>query len=227
MSTSLSRLSVFALSSFASEVIEYSDQKAPGLVANHPLLTVLKSDYALLFAALGKLTYSGKGKEVAQADVNRREMYLSLRFVLRGYAKAKGHSGQKAAKELLRLFDLKGKKVFQDSYLVKSNDMTHLVAALSKPEQLARIEALGLAELVALLKEACAAFDEKYYAQIAANAELHSAPSATSLRKQLELSLRNYLSYIKAMSTVDDNWNLFYHYSEEVAKHLSKGRKNE
>ena len=224
MKTNLSRLSVGSLGFFCMEVIDYSDKTAAELVANHPLLTSLKNEYGAFKASIDKQAYSGKGKVVAKANATRTDLYLSVRLVLRGYAKAQGFSGQKEARELLKLFVVKGKNVSKNNYNEKSTDLYILLRELSKPEQIARIEKLGLTEMIQLLEKGYNDFEDKVGELNSANAELRGLPTATKLRTPLEKSLRNYLNFVKAMSSVDERWESAYYFVQEVAP-TSRSRK--
>ena len=99
-----------------------------------------------------------------------------------------------------------------------------LLRELSKPEQIARIEKLGLTEMIQLLEKAYNDFEDKVGEQTSANAELRGLPTATKLRKPLEKSLRNYLNFVKAMSSVDERWESAYYFVQEVAP-TSRSRK--
>lgn len=226
MKITLSRISVSGLTFMCEEIIRYSETTAQELTLNHPLLEVLKTEFEKYYAVFGKKAYSGKGKMVAEANTNRTDMYLAARLVLRGYSKAKGFSGQTDAQQLLTLFRLKGKKVFQESYLSKSADMTHLALQLQLPENKERAERLHFTEIMELLISAINDFEVQYNDQIGANAELHSQPSATSLRKDIESALGNYMNVIKAMKSVNEDWEKFYLYVQEIAKSLRVSPQN-
>ncbi|MEI6752730.1 MAG: DUF6261 family protein [Paludibacter sp.] len=226
MKITLSRISVSGLTFMCEEIIRYSETTANVLMGNHPLLDVLKTEFGKYYAVFGKKAYSGKGKQVAEANTNRTDMYLAARLVLRGYSKAKGFGGQTDAQQLLALFRLKGKKVFQESYLSKSADMTHLARQLQLPENKERAERLHFIEIMELLITAINHFETQYNDQIGANAELHSQPSATSMRKELESVLGNYLNLIKAMKSVNEDWGKFYLYVQEVAKSVKASPQN-
>lgn len=224
MKTNLSRLSVISLSAFCSQLLDYYDRNATALIENHPLVESLRVEHDQFWAVMNKRAYSGKGKEVAKANALRIERYMAVRMVLRGMSKATGFSGQADAKELLKLFVLKGKKVFQDSYFSKTMDFNHVLSELATPEQHERVVRLGIAEMIELMGEGFTTFETKMDEQFSANAELRGLPTATKLRKPLEKSLRNYLNFVKAMSSVDERWESAYYFVQEVAP-TSRSRK--
>ena len=76
---------------------------------------------------------------------------------------------------------------------------------------------MGLTSVFDELVAAQQAFKSIYLEQSEANASLRVTPSASSLRKRLENSIRNYLQFVRAMKDVD-GWSLLYAELNELAK---------
>jgi hypothetical protein len=95
--------------------------------------------------------------------------------------------------------------------------MKKLIEELEKPETLNKLSALNLETIFNQLKTAQADFEAIYAEQAEANADLRQLPSASAIRKNLEVALKNYLNLLTAMKSVE-NWKLIYADINEIVK---------
>lgn len=79
MKITLTTLTTKNLATLAQRIINSSQTGNHTIVENHPLLLALISSYEKYDAVYAKLTYSGKGKEVATADKERDAAFSSLK----------------------------------------------------------------------------------------------------------------------------------------------------
>ncbi len=217
MTISLARQSTKSLATLASRLIEISKKSEHAVVLNHPLLAALILSYAAYDAVYGKSIYSGKGKEVADADNLRDETFAGLKFILIGYAKISMHPRCNDARELNGIIEKYGIDLDRYTYAEESAAMKKLLEDFEKPENAAKFNLLSLTEVLTLLKTQHARFEELFSEQVQANAGLRQMESASSLRSSLESALRNYLGMVKAMKVLDD-WKALSAEVDEVLK---------
>ena len=86
------------------------------------------------------------------------------------------------------------------------------------PNNQSKLRTVGLDMTYEELKRKQMDFERLYSEQIEANAELRMEKSASSLRKDLENTLRNYLKYIDAMKSVPNYKELYYELNELLKK---------
>ncbi len=87
MKITLSKLSTKDLATLAQRTINVSDSGTYAVITAHPLLAELKLKYADYDAVYAKQIYSGKGKDVANADKERDTSFSNLKGFLNGYRK--------------------------------------------------------------------------------------------------------------------------------------------
>lgn len=222
MKISLTTLSTKTLATFAERVINSSQSGRYTVVENHPLLKKVVAEFALYQKVYGKLTYSGKGKDVAQMDKDRDEAFTALRNYLKGAAGLKKAAGNTDAVALFAIFENFGKGITEMSYADETAQLKKLFSELDKPENTPKFQTLNLADAYAELKQLQQDFEGVYANQAEANTDLRSLPSASSIRKRLEKALRNYIDLLTSMKDEDGWQNIYLEISE-----LAKGVKND
>ncbi len=218
MKLNISKLHTTALATLAQNVIDASKSGDYTLVVqNHPLLLAVEEEYAIYQKVYSKLTFSGKGKEVAELDKTRDSLFFGIKKIVQGYAKAVTLPESEVAQQLLQPIDFYGKNMSQLSYLDETAQILKLIEQLESDEYATQVEQLHLTNVVAELKRVQAEFQTLYNQQAEANAELHSLPSASAIRKDLEEALKSYFKLLDAMKTLDD-WKMIYEDINELVK---------
>lgn len=217
MKITLTNLSTKNLATLAQRTINSSQSGNYTIVENHPLLLALATSYATYDAVYTKLTYSGKGKEVATADKERDVAYSTIKAFLNGYRKLQFAANNADAKVLYTIFKQFGLNIDTLSYSAQTAQLKKLIEELEKPENTQRLENLAITPAFNDLKTKHEAFETIFAEQAEANADLRTSASASSTRKELEQRLRSYLSLITAMKDVPD-WSNLYHDLNEIVK---------
>ena len=217
MKINLSRINTKNLATLAQRLINSSKTGEYTIVDGHPLLLALETSYNDYDAIYTKQTYSGKGKEVAQADKERDMAFANMKAFLNGYRKLNSMKNYQDAEELYAVFKKFGLRLDIMSYSAQSAQLKKLIEELEKPENTLRIKNLLLVPAFTELKTKHDAFEVLYAEQAEANADLRNLPSATSVRKNLEKALRAYINLITAMKDLPD-WSILYHELNEIVK---------
>lgn len=218
MKTSLSALNAKNLATLAVRVIAVSSKpEYETLVKTHPLLLSLQEEYTVYDAVYLKQTYSGMGKEVADADERRDIYFRGLRNIVAGYALLTGNSLQPDAAKLYDIIEQVGANLNRLSYSEETARMRKLVEEFEKSENIEHVKKLYLTEVVASLTLAQQQFESVFAIQTQANALLRQKQSASSIRKELESALRNYLNMITALRHVPV-WKPLYGELNELTK---------
>ena len=136
---------------------------------------------------------------------------------MKGYARMSGQPLAADAEVLYALIRRYGVDLYLRSYSNQTENIDKLIEELEKTEHADRLAALGLTSVFDELVAAQQAFKSIYLEQSEANASLRVTLSASSLRKRLENSIRNYLQFVHAMKDVD-GWSLLYAKLNELAK---------
>lgn len=217
MKINLRRLSTKNLATLAQRIINSSQSGNYTIVENHPLLLALTTSYATYDAVYTKLTYSGKGKEVATADKERDDAFSSIKAFLNGYRKLSFAANHTDAEALYTIFKQFGLNLGTLSYSAQTAQLKKLIEALEMPENTQRIDNLAITPAFNDLKTKHEAFETIFAEQAEANADLRTIASATATRKELEQSVRSYLSLVTAMKDVPD-WSKLYYDLNEIVK---------
>lgn len=217
MKINLARLSTKNLATLVERVINSSQSGNYTLIQQHPLFTALQTSYQKYDAVYTKLTYSGKGKEVAEADKARDEAFSSMKAFLNGYRKLPSATYQLYAESLYQTFKTYGLNIDRLSYSEQSAQMKKLIEALLQPENISKMSDLGLSTAFNQLKSKHESFETLFAEQAEANADLRDLTSASALRKELERTLRLYIDYITVMKEVPEYTKL-YHDLNEIVK---------
>ena len=217
MKISLAKLSTKDLATLAERTINSSQTGNYTVIANHELLQEIKKEYTDYQKVYSKLTYSGKGQSVAEADATRDKIYSGIKTYLKGFNKLSGLPGHQDAIALYQIFKNYGLDLDRLSYSAETAQMNKLIEELDKPEILSKITELNLITIFNQLKTAQTDFEAIYSEQAEANAELRQLPSASTIRKNLESAIKNYLALLTAMKNVD-NWKLIFADINEIVK---------
>lgn len=217
MKITLTSLSTKNLATLVQRILNSSQNGNYTIVANHPLLLTLNSSYLTYDGVYSKLTYSGKGKEVAIADKERDVAFGNLKAFLNGYRKLPSAVNQQDAETLYAVFKTFGLNIDGLSYSAETAQLKKLIEALEKPENIQKITNLNLTAAFNDLKTKHEAFEVIFAEQAEANADLREMSSASSTRKELEQALRSYLNLVTAMKDVPE-WRKLYHDLNEIVK---------
>jgi hypothetical protein len=217
MKTGLTTLSTKNLATLTLRVINASKSNKFQAVENHPLLLAVEDKYKLYDRVYSKLTFSGKGDEVAVADQRRDKPFTNIRGFLKGVAGMDSLPNQQAAIDVLAVFKTFGTEIDKLNYSEETAQMRKLIEALETETMQANLTALNILPAFAELKQAQADFEAIYAEQSEANAELRMMPSATVARKDLEKALRSYLNLLSAMQDLEE-WAGIYAEINELLK---------
>lgn len=217
MKITLTALSTKNLATLAQRIINSSQSGNYTIIEGHPLLMALATSYSTYDAVYTKLTYSGKGKEVAAADKERDAAFSSIKAFLNGYRKLPFAANHTDAEALYTIFKQFGLNLDTLSYSAQTAQLKKLIEELEKPENTQRIENLTITTAFNDLKTKHQAFETVFAEQAEANADLRTIASASSTRKELEQRLRSYFSLITAMKDMPD-WSKLYYDLNEIVK---------
>ncbi|MEG0917445.1 MAG: DUF6261 family protein [Myroides sp.] len=217
MKITLTSLSTKNLATLAQRIINSSQSGNYTIIEGHPLLMALATSYSTYDAVYTKLTYSGKGKEVAAADKERDAAYSSIKAFLNGYRKLPFAANHTDAEALYTIFKQFGLNLDTLSYSAQTAQLKKLIEELEKPENIQRIENLTITTAFNDLKTKHQAFETVFAEQAEANADLRTIASASSTRKELEQRLRSYFSLITAMKDMPE-WSKLYYDLNEIVK---------
>lgn len=217
MKITLTALSTKNLATLAQRIINSSQSGNYTIIEGHPLLLALATSYSTYDAVYTKLTYSGKGKEVAAADKERDAAFSSIKAFLNGYRKLPFAANHTDAEALYTIFKQFGLNLDTLSYSAQTAQLKKLIEELEKPENMQRIENLTITTAFNDLKTKHQAFETVFAEQAEANADLRTIASASSTRKELEQRLRSYFSLITAMKDMPE-WSKLYYDLNEIVK---------
>lgn len=209
MKITLGRLGTIDLATLANRTIEASENGKYTMVHQHPLLEILKAEYADYQKVYTKLHSSGMGRTIEAADAERDSLFGEVRNYLEGVAGLRRAPGKEAAGALLKVFEHYGKGLSKMSYSTESGRLKNLLLDLEQPENQAHVKTLKLESYIAELQTLQQQFEELFGQQSEANAELRELPAATAVRRELELALRNYFDLLEAMKSVPE-WKMLH-----------------
>jgi len=217
MKITLRKLSTKDLATLVQRTINTSESGNYFVITGHPLLAELKLKYADYDAVYTKMTFSGKGNDVANSDNARDIAYTTLKAFLNSYRRMPTLAGCQSAEELYQIFKLFGLNLDRMSYSSQTAQMKKLIEELEKPVNSQKLKALQLETAFGEMKDKQTAFEAIFAEQAGANADLRNQKSATGIRKELEKTLKTFLSLLTAMKDVAD-WQLFYNDVNELVK---------
>lgn len=217
MKISLQKLSTKNLATFAQRVLSSSKSGNYKIVENHPLLDILEKKYVQYDEIYTKQTYSKMGKLVAEADEKRDKSFVAIKNFLWGYQQVSSAPNADKAKDLYETLKQFGTNIDRLNYAEETAQLKKLIEEFDKTENKEKLTALSLTTAFDELKAYQKSFETIFAEQAEANAELRKLPSATSIRKELEKSLKAYLDFLSAMQSLTD-WNALYLDINELAK---------
>lgn len=217
MKITLSKLSTKDLATLSQRIINSSESGNFPVISNHPLLTDLKTMFADYDEVYTKQIYSGKGVNVAEADRERDNAFRVLKNFLNGYRKMTTLSNYQFAEDVFQIFRLYGIDMDKESYSRQTAQMKKLIEDLEKPENIQKLHALSLTTAFNDMKSKHEAFEIIFAEQAVANANLRLMKSATAIRRDLEKTIKSFLSLITAMKDIQD-WKLLYADINELIK---------
>lgn len=217
MKIALSRLSTKDLATLSQRIINTSESGKYPVIDNHPLLAELKTKYADYDDVYTKMTFSGKGNDVAASDRERDLSFSTVKKFLNGYRQMNTLPNYQAAEDLYQIFKQFGLDLDRMSYSSQTAQMKKLIEELEKTKNYQKINDLKIKAAFEDMKDKQTAFEEIFAVQAGANADLRNQKSASGIRRDLEQSLKAFLNLITAMKDVPD-WQLFYADVNELVK---------
>lgn len=220
MKISLKQVKTKDLATLAERTISSSQSGNYKMAEGHSLLQKVINEYNEYKQVYSKLSYSGKGKSVAEADSHRDRIYSGIKTYLAGFRILTDLEGHTEAMALYEVFKKYGLDLDRMSYSSQTAQLNKLLIELNAEPNKAKIATLKLTSHVALLQQAQTNFETLYAEQAEANAELSNLPSATAIRKKLENALKNYFNFLTAMKDEED-WGLLYEDIRQIVKGIS------
>ncbi|AFR35119.1 DUF6261 family protein [Riemerella anatipestifer] len=217
MKITLRKLNTKDLATLAQRVINSSTNGKYKIAESLPLLTELEEMYQIYDGAYTKLTFSGKGKAVAQADKERDEIYKNLKAFLVGYRRLALAPHSADADALYKVLEGFGIDIDRLSYSAETAQMKKLIEALDEKENKDRLGRLGISAVLDDMKAKQTTFETLFAEQAEANAELRQVASASSLRRDLEQRLKTYLDFVTIMKKRAE-WSALYADLNELVK---------
>lgn len=217
MKIALTKLSTKDLATLAQRIITNIQSGKYPVISNHPLTVTLQTSYNEYDVVYTKQIYSGKGKDVATADLERDIAYNSLKAFLNGYRKLQSAPNSQSAEDLYSVFKTFGLDLDRLSYSSQTAQMKKLIEALESPDNQQKIALLSVTTAFANMKTKHEAFETVFGEQAEANADLRQMTSASAIRKDLEKNLKTYLNMLTAMKDVS-GWELLYNDTNELVK---------
>jgi hypothetical protein len=223
MQITLSRLSNSVLGSLADQSISISKKAKYTAVKDHPLLVALETEFAGYITVFGKSAFSGLGSSVEKADMKRDGVFLGMKTMLSGMLKLPSFPNQQNAVDLFTVFQNRGLDINTYSYNDETTEMDKLISELSTPANVAKLDSLYFTPYFESLKLAQSEFKAIYAEQLAVNSSLRLELSATSTRRNLEATLRNYLSVVEGMKSVS-GWTELHAELNELTKSIRNSK---
>lgn len=217
MKISLVRLSTKDLATLAQRIISNIQSGKYPVISNHPLTATLQASYTEYDLVYTKQIYSGKGKDVATADLERDVAYTNLKSFLNGYRQLSTAPNYQSAEDLYGLFKTYGLNLDRLSYSSQTAQMKKLIEELETPDNLQKIAVLSLTPAFNEMKTKHENFEVMFADQAEANADLRQMTSASAIRRDLEKNLKTYLNLLTAMKDVS-GWELLYSDTNELVK---------
>lgn len=214
----LTAMNIDTMAELAKRILSITKHESYAMAQNHALVIKLEATLNNYLAVFDKLTFSGLGKQVADADILRDTLYIAFRDIITSYSKCSGLTDQQIATELKLIINQYGNGLHKLSYGDQSSHLDKLLEMLNSVDNQAKIAKLNLTECYVLLKNAQQAFTVLYRKQVAKNAELRSKLSASSMLKELTADVRNYLNFAEAMGNIEESWKALSLELNEVLK---------
>ncbi len=217
MKMSFSHLTTKDLAALCQRVIAISDEPAFAVVANHPLLDMLKAEYSDYDNIYTKKTSSGKGKLLAETDDLRDTTFTALKSILYGHSRAKASPVQQDAADIYTLIGKYGTDLIKYKYAEETASLKKLIEELEKPENKAKMQNMQLLPVFDELKANQVNFEKIFNDAAGENSELRLMSSASSTRHEVEATLHTYLTMVKTM-TSQPGWRELYSKLDEAVK---------
>jgi hypothetical protein len=217
MKINFGKLNTKTLATLAFHVINSSKSNSWQVVEKHPLLLEIENQFGIYDSVYGKLTSSGKGTLVANADKTRDNAALGFRGFVKGVVGLPGMPNHQAAVAVWEVLNRYIADISKLNYFEETAQLRKLFEVLDSEEMQANLTALNILPFYTNLKQSQADFEAIYAEQAEANAELRVLPSASSIRKNLEKALRDYFNLLIAMKNVAE-WKMIYAEINELVK---------
>ncbi|HBL33170.1 MAG TPA: hypothetical protein DDZ96_05035 [Porphyromonadaceae bacterium] len=222
---SFGKLSTKGLGDFARHVLTALGLRKETILKDSPLVTDLEEKNGRYTKVVIKKIYSDLGDAVGEADLLRDRLYRGVRRILNGLLPFKGTAKGKAAATLLAVFEEVG-DIEGLSYGDENTVLDKLVEKLSSEENTALIAEVGITDEVAAMKKAQEDFKTLKDVQADADSSLRQMSSASSIRHELEDSLRNIFAYISGMRNVGEWSDLYYDLNQLIKEAHQSNREN-
>lgn len=203
------RLTNEALANLASATMKLVSDTGNKTFTDNELFLAISTAYEPYNKVLNKATYSGLGTEIAEKDARRDNMYLGLKEIVTGMSRFGREVPKFAdAEKLLSIFKKHG-NMNKKTYSQQSAALTRFCEEMGNTDNVAIVEALGLTEALARLKNMNTNFKASYLNQVTANADLRRKDTAVVVRKPLEDALKQFYTLAEAMKNTP-SWQKLY-----------------
>ena len=217
MKITFGKISTKELAALAERVINSSENGKYTVVENHELLLEIKNEYENYDKVYNKLTFSGRGEDVAAADEARDKVFSNLKDFLKSYSKMTSMANFEDAVALYKVLKKTGLNIHRNNYAEQTALMKKLIEDLNTEENQEKIVSLNIMSVYDNLIAAQSRFEGLYAAQAEANAELRFLPSASDIRNNLQKDLDNYFKLLSAMKNIP-GWEMIYVEINELVK---------
>lgn len=216
MKITLSRLTTKDLATLVKRIITLSQSEKHLKVNNHPILANLETAYNEYDNVYAKQMYSGKGKEVADADELRDDAYNNLKAYLKGYRKLPSAANRPWAEDLYKVIQSFGLSIDRLSYSSQTAQVKKLIEALETPDNAQKLAGLSLTIAFNEIKNTQTTFEQIFAGQAEANADLRQMTSASSIRNNLQEKLKSYFNFVLGMKEITGWESLYADINENV-----------
>lgn len=166
-----------------------------------------------------------KSAEVLESlDVERDNLYIGIKHLLKGNAYHFNPTIQEAAKRLLFHLQSYGKEVNRMGYQAQTANIAHMLTEWQTETYLQEAVALlHLSEWVTALQDVNTAFGKQYLARVS-EMSANETPSFTSLRAATKVVYRALVERIKAFKTLNSNvvYAQLYHQIYELVRQYNQ-----
>ncbi|MCX8531454.1 DUF6261 family protein [Chryseobacterium luquanense] len=217
MKISVQRLSTKDLATLTKRTINVSASGKYPALTNHPLVNELSTYYTNYDAVYTKKTFSGKVKDVAEADRDRDFAFSGIKAFVNGYRQVASVPNVQDAEDLYQVFVEFGLNLDRMSYSSQNAQMKKLIEAMESPDNTQKLGNLSLSVAFTEMKTKHEYFEEIFEEQTEANAGLRQMQSASSVRRSLEKTLKSYFNMLTALKDIPD-WKDAYAEVNELVK---------
>lgn len=215
MRIKFSNLSTKSLGDLANRTLTIVEPFEESLLKDNPLVAAVVAQNNDYQNVVIKRTYSGLGNQVIKLDELRDVYFRLLRKAIVSIHQLGVEFKVADAKALLDVFSEVGST---DSLSDADRNVViqKLMAFFDSEEYTLKLTALNLTGEYAVLKKAQSDFEAFTHQQTITNSDLRQMPSASALRRGLELALKNLYTMVGSMKDVPAWADLYYDVNQVI-----------